>query len=226
MTFNIQLGYDSGLVIMWYSIDLLDKIYFWLCSRATGLCLQRCEGFNVLFRMGDDFTQGLDPGSLGWRAVDMFNKLDVASLARKKAKIFKAFFNIYEDCLLGVLRKWKRSTDGSIIISGLISSRQVVQKGRRRDLWLLFGFIALCVFLNLASGTWSLYTRGQSCLKLHPYKVQWSKCLRGAPLFLQDVKAQREAVSPNMMLSYTWCNPRCTQERTPRTLCSTCSNSP
>lgn len=42
VTFNIQLGYDSALVIMWYSIDLLDKIYFRFCGQATELCWLSC----------------------------------------------------------------------------------------------------------------------------------------------------------------------------------------
>lgn len=42
VTFNIHLGYDSALVIMWYSIDLLDKIYFRFGGQATELCWLSC----------------------------------------------------------------------------------------------------------------------------------------------------------------------------------------
>lgn len=60
-----------------------------------------------------------------------------------------------------------------------------------------------------------------SSLENPTVKSVWKKLY-----FSSGSKASRPAVSLYVMLNYTWCCPRWTQARTPRTLCSTCSNSP
>lgn len=108
VTFNIQLGYDSGLVIMRHFIDLADKIYFGFCSLATEPCWLSGEGFSVFLRMGDDRKhRGLILGLLDEResTFNITQRLNVASLAKKKkkrAKYSSAGHNIYGDYLLTV----------------------------------------------------------------------------------------------------------------------------